>query len=241
MKHAPSHSGNAFFIILLGIALFAAFTYAVTRTNSQGGSLNPDLDKVSASQIISYGDSLKTTIDTMRGRGVGEGQFSFANDDATATGYGTVGTNPSVEVFNVGGGGLTYEKPNAKWMDPLYEAQREWGFYGRNAVRDVGSPIGSECAASTCNELVAMLGYIRKSICIQINNNLGVTNPGGNPPRAATPLAYNKFVGTYGATKPITDNNPANSYLAGKTAACFEGGGTPDTGTYHYYQVLIAR
>lgn len=239
MKHARSQSGNVFFLVLLGIALFVAFTWAVTQSSSKSGSLNPDLDKVAASQIVGYGESLKTTIDTLRGQGVGEGQISFANN--TVTGYGTVGANPSAEVFNISGGGMTYEKPNGQWIDPLYESTREWGFYGRNAVRDVGTPIGAECEDVACNELIALLGYIRKSICIQINNNLGVTNPNGVPPRAATPLAYTKFTGTYGVTKPITDNNSANSYLAGRTAACVEGGGTPDTGTYHYYQVLIAR
>lgn len=242
MKHARSHAGNAFFLILLGVVLFAAFSAAVLRTTSQSGSTNPERDKLDASLIIKYGGVLRSAVNQMRALGISESDISFAN--ATVTGYGTLGTNAPAEVFNSSGGGIAYEIPNSRWLDGVSTAQTgygEWVFTGADAIRfGVGTPLSGYCSAASCKELVAILPYIKKAICLEINKQLGI---GGATPtiyQDVQAIQFTKFTGTFGANSDSIGDSADN--MKSQLQGCIEGGGSgPAAGTYHYYQVLIAR
>jgi len=88
---------------------------------------------------------------------------------------------------------------------------------------------------SAAPELVIQAG-VSGILCVEINDILGVTNPGGVPPEddisAVTP-----FVGNFtpaGGDNIIGNDAPE---LAGAQAACRTASG----GTYYYYHVLIGR
>lgn len=167
MKHATSDSGNVLFLILIGIALFAAFTMAVTRTSRTDTGNSPQQDKLDATRIMQYGGTLKSAVELLRGaNGISEGDISFAN--GTVSGYGTVGANPTAEVFNASGGAISYEAPETRWLDGVSTAQTgygEWIFTGTNKVRR----LATDCEAASCAELLAILPYIKKSVCLQLN------------------------------------------------------------------------
>lgn len=240
MKHAQSEAGNVFFLILLGVALFAAFTAAVMSSSSKGGSANPDRDKLEATNIIKYGNTLKSAVDQLRSRGgLSESDISFAN--STVSGYGTVGANPTAEVFHIEGGGIAYETPDSRWLNSAFSLQTgygEWRFTGVNPVYLVGTPSTGNCgAASSCKELLAVLMFVKESVCDEINKQLGTTDASGNPHVSTSPADVTKFTGTFGSSAyHIRDTADE---LGGVQQACIGISSIP--GSYHYYHVLIAR
>ena len=242
MKHKDSQAGNAFFIILIGIALLAVFGMVVTRSSSTDTGATNERDKIAATSIIQYGNVVKGAIDQMRSNGISESDISFSNN--IVSGYGTVGANPSAEVFNVSGGGITYEAPNASWLDSTYSAQTgygQWIFNGVNAGRlNVGTPAGTAafCPTASCVELTLILPYVKKSICTEISKRFNLLS-GGNPIQDANTISFTKFTGTFSYNGEFIGD--AAGLMNSTYEGCVEGGGTPAAGTYHYFKVLIAR
>ena len=75
-------------------------------------------------------------------------------------------------------------------------------------------------------------------VCEDINEKLGITNPSGPPVNNAFGTTA-QFTGTYDDGSPgLLGDNGEEVNFAGKPAGCFDG---PPSGTYHFYQVLIAR
>ena len=81
--------------------------------------------------------------------------------------------------------------------------------------------------------------HVNERVCKHINQRLGVTATyDTNPPRDDVTMTTTPFIGTYTAASIIADT-PA--VIDGHAAGCFEGGGTPAVGTYHFYQTLHIR
>lgn len=236
-------SGNVFFIIFIGIALFAALGYAVSgsmRTGSNSGQT--EKATMLATDIISYGNSIATAVKTMMVmNGCKETQITF--EDNNGTSYKTVSgaydyTNPnaptdkSCHVFNPAGGGVT---PRIMSQDATLKdsdvaahnmAPKSW-FGGYGKMNGVGTEAGSEGA-----DLVLGIGFLKKEVCIEINNKLGIANPSGNPPTDT--WASGRFQGIYSDST----NDFNTTATQGKKAFCGTGSGGD---RYQYLQVLIAR
>lgn len=244
MKHRDSQRGNVFFLILIAIVLLGAFTFSVTRSTSGTNDATREQDKIAATRIIAYGNTLKGAVDMLRHQGVSESDISFANN--VVAGYGTVGANPAAELFHMNGGSIAYEKPDAGWLDGVSTAQTgygEWIFTGHNALRNVGTPINDgtdACNARDCKELLAILPYIKKSVCERINSLIGFPSP---IPKDSASSYFNKYTGSFGTDiTHIATGTSGPSW--GKQQGCMEGGGGaqgPAAGTYMYFQTLIAR
>ncbi len=225
-------SGNILFYILVGVMLLAALSFAVTqgsRDNTQ--NLNQDKQRLLATEIIDYGDTVKKAVDTLRLRGVPLMSLSFA-DSGLAAAYGTPGTNPPDEIFNTAGGAAVYKDVTPDALDGV--ATQSYVFTAKNEIKDVGST----CAADACTELIMMLPSLKKDLCIAINTILGVDNPSGAPPTDSASDAT-PFAGAATAVYADTLGDEAGSAaLAGKTAGCFLDSGSSK---YTFYQVLQAR
>jgi len=251
MKHKNRTRGNVLFIILIAIALFAAFTAAVTKTNSGGGGEQAGFFAISATQIMRYGSTVKSAVDQLRQQGISESDISFAND--IVSGYGTVGANPSGEVFHIEGGGITYEPPEANWLDSTWsnkEGYGEWYFTGKNSIRLIGEPAGGGCSTSDCIELVAVLSFVKEEICHKINESIQLTSDGSIPQDLAGIVIArdsDKFNGIFSYTSLINDAGGLNAAGAmdGRYNFCIGVSGASNSyypeGSYHYFQVLIAR
>ncbi|PZP57222.1 MAG: hypothetical protein DI586_01115 [Micavibrio aeruginosavorus] len=236
-------SGNVFFIIFIGIALFAALGYAVSqsmRTGSNAGQT--EKSTMLATDIISYGNSIATAVKTMMVvNGCKETQITF--EDNNGTSYKTVSgaydytnsnapTDKTCHVFNPAGGGVTPRimSQNATLLDSDVAAHnmapKSWiAQYGK--FNGIGTETGAEGA-----DLILGIGFLKKEVCIEINNKLGITNPSGNPPTDT--WAGGRFVGTYADSA----NDFNTTATQGKKAFC----GTSTGGDrFMYYQVLIAR
>jgi len=234
MKRPSRESGSALIYILIAIALFAALSYAVAQMMRGGdGTTNEELRRLQATEILQFGRSLRTAVQGMEIDGIADTEISF--ETAAVAGYANGGCGGNeCKIFSPAGGGMNYSAPvAADWLDQSQVAGAnfgQWVFSGDNAVANVGT---------AAPDLLVMLPWVTRSLCTEINDLLSVTNPGGIPPQDnGNADVSTKFTGTYTASQSIGGGDPE---IEGQRAGCFEGAGAPAAGTYHFFQVLIAR
>lgn len=239
-----SESGNAIIYIFVAIALLAALSFAVSQSSrSAGKGLQEDRASLSATEIISYGDTVAKAAGQLRLRGVRDYQLSFAHTSAH-TDYGTYDTEPRAEIFNPAGGGVIYRQPPvlAAVTPPLtYE------FSGAYAIDRIGLT-GCTLPAndpSACSELLLVVSGLRREVCQMINHQLGITQTkDADPPEDDALPTTPRFAGNATATpNPYTftetmGDDGDSELLRQQTAGCYL---NPGSSSYVYYQVLIAR
>ena len=240
-----AQSGNVLFMILIAVALFAALSYAVTSSSRSGGNnASRESLQIEGAQIAQYVTGIQNSIMRMKiSSDCDDTDISFENP--VVTGYGhTPAQAEKCQVFHVNGGGMSYSAPDQKWLDAAQSAEPNYGefiFTGQNCVAGVGSGgPGFACwndGDMSNQELLLILPWITRELCIELNNRFGVTNPGGNPPQTGGNVwstANLKFTGTY-------TENAIPETQGGVLSACMEGNMFPAAGTYHFYHTLIAR
>jgi len=222
-------SGNVLFYILIAVALLAALSYAVTQGGRTGvRSVTRERANVYASEIIEYGNILSQSVSQIRLRGYQDTEISFENN--IVSGYINANcTDDECKIFHVNGGGLNFLRPPMNANDGV-----DW-LFSVNRVIYVGTHIGG--VATSDLELVAVLQNIDKGVCEQINRKLHGTSV---IPQENDSINLVKFTGAYSGAW-IADSGGASGPIAGNSAYCFEGNVDPPSGTYHYYQVIIAR
>jgi hypothetical protein len=235
--------GSVVVWILVAIILFAALSLAVTRGMRGGGEgkIAQDMARARAVDVLQYGASLRGALQALKVEGVSADRISF--ESPLLSGYANAAcTDESCRVFGAGGGGIGYRAPQGDWLDPRETARPlygQWYFAADVCVDGAGSGDATCAGDGLDNEdIVAFLPWIRKEVCIGINEKLGVDNPGGNPPvetASAWGVAVPKFTG--GFSDGTVLNQP------GLSAGCFVGSGvnSPPAGTYAFFQVLSAR
>ncbi len=231
--------GNALFIILLGIILLAALTYAVSGNFRGNSSLSQTKVEALSNDIILSAASVEKAVNKLIDQGTSESRISFTRTGSD--GYQLTPTQTDAErVFSSIGGGAQWLDPPAEVLDKTRSAEAAYGswFYtGYNRADGIGT---------TSMDLVAVLPFVRQDICVYLNNKLGITNPSGIPPRDVATAAFTniKYIGTFddpsGRSIDVT-----GSYTKGFKAGCVEGNlqNTSDdiTGRYYFYYVLLAR
>lgn len=233
-KPANPESGVAIFYIFLGIAMFAALSYAASNMFRGGGNaMNSELYNLYASEILQFSRGMRTATHSMKIDGISVTEISFENNFASGYTNGNC-TNNDCLIFNPDGGNMTYSYPNAEWLDASNSSESkygEWYFSGANSIQDL-SP-------STDAELMLILPWLRRDLCIALNNALDVTNPGGLPPQDDSDFNLTTlFTGSYVNDEIIGNNDPE---LDNQRAACFTAAGAPLAGSYHFFQVLDSR
>jgi hypothetical protein len=147
--------GNALFLILIAVTLFAALSYAVTRSNRGGGSVSEEANLIASSQITQYPAGVRTGITRMliRGSSVSGIQFDIPGE----SGYTS---NVEDQVFHPEGGGVVNQSPDA---EALTTSSGSWEFNTDFTVSNIGT---------SDPEMVAVLGNIKDGICENINQQL---------------------------------------------------------------------
>lgn len=219
MKH---QQGNALFLILIAVALFAALSYAITQSGRSGGSIDKEMAMIAAGQIPNYPNEIKNMITRMQLTGSPLADISFAyNGLAIPTEQGDYqnkytyyNDDPTNEIFNPAGGNVKWQEPNPQWClndacGNTFTGQWEW-FIGSNTT--TGKKM---LGVGTANaDTIAVLGNLKLNVCNAINTQLGLSTP------------------------PAQDNNGTETFEAypGEEVFCMEL--TP--GTYRYYHTLVA-
>ena len=241
-----SESGNAFWFILLAIALLVALTVTITKSGENTEETGQrDRDRIQASDIMRQAKTMENAIQQMRLAGIPENDISFENSFVSGYQNASCPDGQPCRIFGSGGAGLSYKLPPSDWLDGSQNAQDlygEWYFFATTCVPGIGTGDSGCNADAASTELIVALPWISKSLCLEINRMVGIpnlTNPVLPPENvgSAYSAGLDKFTGTYTASSIINSN--ANAFL-GKPSGCFAGDTDPDTG-YHFYHVLIAR
>lgn len=231
-----SQAGNVFVIILGGVFLFGALMFTFSRSGSKGsGNLTKQQTKIIAQEIISYANMVESAVNRVRRNGCSENEINF--DNAVVAGYSNTGApiDGSCDIFSATGGKIDYTAPDPAAFDSGSSANFSFGehfFTGGNVAPEMEDPAR--------NELLYMINFLKRDVCVEINNNVNVDNPSNNPPDEATGIcaaAGHKFTGAYGSGACGID---AIAPLLGKFSACIE---TLADGneSYTFYHVLLAR
>jgi len=223
-----NESGNAFWFILLAIALLTALTVVISRsseTTEQSGDI--ERQRIVGSDVMRYAAGIEQAVGQMRLRGASENEISFEN--SFVSGYtNTRCGNNDCKVFDVQGGAITFSSAASS------VSSNSWIFTGANSVSGVGED-GTGETSSADNELLIILPGISQELCGRINIELGIA---GIPQDTTNADVATKYVGTFPDGRVIENMNRAKS-------GCFEGNlddsGTDISGTYYFYHTLIER
>lgn len=260
--------GNVLFLILIAVALFAALSYAVTKSSRGGGAPSKETARIAASQITQYTTLVQQAVSKLRLiNRCTDTQISFAADsDNDGEWYDAEDDyhNPyapedfSCHVFHPAGGNVPKITINQDWLDETYSSEPGYGdlvFYGRACIQQLGSVSSSFChnAGSGGNsELMLFLGFVKQEICQAIAIKEGTTIGATTDIAIDEAHSYNaltgKFVGEYTSQHVLGNTNGASGdssrTLEGKLAGCYQsssGSTNPAPNTYHHFAVLIAR
>lgn len=216
-----SQSGNVFLVVLIGVILFAALAYVVSRglRSDTTTGISKRQAELAAVDLLDYGQRLERAVTKLSQRGVSENDLDFTND--TVAGYPhTPVQADSHKIFHVSGGHVSWKNP-----EPDVNDGSPWLFTGDTCIIGVGTGnAGCDSDSASNEELLAILPNIKQSVCEEINRRLNIaTMPSGGT------LSATKFTGAYadGALPVGAD---------GLTAACVSIGGN-----YSFYYVLLAR
>jgi hypothetical protein len=231
-KCPTGEAGSILLWILVAVALFGALSYTMSKGNRAGVSnVGKEQASLAVSEMLENAQAIRRVVQQLQINGCDETEISFEN--TTTSGY----TNPnaptdeSCHVFRPNGGGMRYTAPDTTWLDTSQSAGAnygEWRFVGHTQVEGVGS---SE------PELRMATGFLKESVCLAINDKIGVQNPSGAPPvDGNTVSGAGPFIGTYDS--PVADSigDDGGHDLAGRTVFCREG-----NNGFQFNQVLIAR
>jgi hypothetical protein len=243
MMRPSRQSGSAFFVILIAIAMFAALSYAISRGSSMNAAALTDKQaEMAAQELIAFANTVQKAVHTMRLRGFAEHNLDFSNpvyrmlNNTPITAANTSCTTNDCRVFVVGGGGVTaIAMPQNMFLD-----QTSWantlrsGHAGFRVVRIQG-------VGSTAPELTIFFPWVRKEVCLKLNNQLGITNPAGNPPVDAEGVMvdYTGALSSFPALGAGMGLGDSATGLAGKSMFCTENAAA--SGHFYFWAVLLAR
>lgn len=246
-------AGNILFMILITVILFAALSYAVTQS-SRGGSkdASSEIRKLDIAQIIQYGTQISQAITRLTTIG---GCVASADSGNTITfQYDTDGdgdwndndeiyhnphapTNHSCHIFHPEGGGVSFRS----WEPILESPANEENYNAGNFIQNVGTT----CGNASCKELIYLISIDpdvlgAEAFCRAMNDELGVSNPGGSPPVDTNIWSGQRFVGTYEDNSTGFGDGGEAPEIHGQHSGCIQettGGGN----WYRFYYVLVER
>ncbi len=166
-------TGNALFLILIAVALFAALSYAVTRSGSGGGDVDREEVQIKLAEVSNYFAAIDAAIQRLRLRGVAFEDLDFLSDQRFAV-DGSVTprdndkcSDPSCEIFSPGGGGVSYRNfYEMAQYDPLPENfQSSWLAPGELSAWMV--PIDG--LGTSDAELLILINAVQQPYCIAYN------------------------------------------------------------------------
>lgn len=227
-----NESGNVFFYIFLGVALFGALTYAVSQSGRGSvDNITREQSRLLATEIVDYSNAVSKAVGMMRLRGVTLAQLRFAHTALPVADYGNPDTiDPPHLVFHAEGGGVVYSAPPA---EILSTPGQQWMFLVRNQIDGVGTT----CPTAACSELIMAVGRIRDEVCSAINALAGIGD-GGTIPNHSRFIIDGKFNGAINGTPEVLGDESGSAVLNGKTYACLK---SDLDGRNYFYRVLWAQ
>ncbi len=219
-----TESGNVIFIILIGVAMLAALTYAVSGS-IRGGTQDMSAEKARlyAAEILEYSSVISNAVAQLRLRGVTEAQLCFDDSNWTAD-YNHAGClNNDNKIFHFDGGGAIWQEIPVEALAPGVASQ-EYTITGANAVNQI---------FTTEPEITIMATNLSDAVCAQMNRLLNLSS--GTAVLADTAdVGFTPYIGTFFWEATIGSGTTFSDQKAG----CFYN----DPNGYNiFYKVLLAR
>ena len=205
--------GNALFLILIAVALFAALSYAVTQSGRGGSGIDREQAAITAAEMTQYAAGLRTAVMRMTITGVDELSLDFTNT-----------TGADDEVFDAAGGGAISQTPpsGASATPDSYTYLVPTTDTNGHYVDGVGT-------ASA--DVIVVAEEIDATVCAEINRGL----LGSTTINETTGVIASGTPGAKGAT---TDYDAES----GEPYACVDAdSGTGAATNYTYYHVLAEQ
>jgi hypothetical protein len=213
-KNKNCESGNTFLMVIIGIALFAALMFTLSRgLNESPSTISDRQAKITASDVISYSQQLGRAVTRIMQKGCSENDISFVN--SYESGYEHTPAAPEkCQVFSMEGGRITYKEKTEGISDIIFNA----GNYVEGA--------GSDCEDTACTDLAVFI-KVENNVCEAINNALDI----GPFAEEDGSLDTAKFTGSFAYADKITS-------AGGLSSACIK---DTEEGGSIYYSVLYSR
>ena len=180
-------SGNALFLILIAVALFAALSYAVTQSGRGGGSIDKENAEILAAQVMQYGAQVEQIITRLKViPGCSDTEISFERSPFDGSDVYYNSNSPldfSCHVFHANGGNLTYLDLPSGVNDGS-----EYLFHHRTCIDGVGigtadSDTVQTCGVSEAKELMLFIPNVDLNICLSVNRQQDIPSFSGEPPQ----------------------------------------------------------
>jgi hypothetical protein len=246
MRNAFRQEGNVLFLILIAVTLFAAISFAVTRSSRGGKSAGTEKSGIAAARILDDSAAMAAAMTRMRlTGGCALSQISFEPPPFNGSGGYENSGSPAEKrchLFHTKGGGISFRKMDVGWLDPAQSARTEYGRMVFSAAGDVNG-VGTTGNKTSTVDLVVFYPWIRKDLCTEIDRRLGLLTAAGAPPTDMTNIKFSRFDGDFpNGGDTIGDSG---GILTGKQEGCFRGNQLAFhgdvSGAYFYYKVLAVR
>ena len=162
-----SQRGNALFLILIAVALFAALSYAITQSGRGSGNIQREQDTINAAQVIQAASVVRYAVQRMIVGGVASDSIKAE----TVQDSGVPCTTGDNCLFSPTGGGL----PVSAFSQTVPGAPDATFWYG-----EVGTyPYYVANVGTAAADVVYWVGPVSLSYCKEINKKmgLGTANP----------------------------------------------------------------
>jgi hypothetical protein len=242
-RHQHTEHGSVLLNVLIAAVMFVALTFGVVSSYRVGGTTQDnEKDNIFAGQITQYPAMLKAAVLRISAGASNDTQICF---DTPLWGHNHYQHGPALpdtqNVFKPTGGDVPFQQPDKDWLDSAHAAENlygKWIFTGSTCVAGIGVGADNNCNVSDqSSDLVAILPYIRKGLCKEINRRVGVNRGNGHEAPQDIGNAWTaspEFDGDYTAGEVIGD---AAEVLKGNDTGCFKGVGE----SYHFYATLMQR
>ncbi len=161
-------SGNALFLILIAVALFAALSYAVTQSGRGGGSIDREQAEILAAQILQEISIIENEIRRNQVfRDYDQIQFTINAENASGTVYDPDGGTSTGRTIGLFGSGLGLNFPT--FFDGAYSslAPPTWALLyngGLEANQNGAEPIGT-----TAGDVIIGTYPLTDAVCTALN------------------------------------------------------------------------
>ncbi len=234
------NKGNVFFLVLIGVLLFAGLMMTFSKGVRQGGNnLSSTQAGLAADDLMAFAQKVERTIGAMMADNISEEQFNFVGAPSSAGNYATPACSANrCKPFHADGGGLEPIIPQSSWFDTAFSGglfYGMWMYTSQYCVNGVGRT--GACVDGTDAELMMIIYYIKPEICEALNKRLGLAeaDPNGNMVGLSATIRFN---GNFPANGGIGVRELTGPNTDGRKAACIF---NSNANHYAYYQVLIAR
>ncbi|MDE2336221.1 MAG: hypothetical protein KGL10_02810 [Alphaproteobacteria bacterium] len=227
IEYRRGERGNALFLILIAVALFAALSYAITESGRGGGTIDKETVMITAGQVVQQPASVRTAMTRMIVTGT----------PASSIVYTGASANNVFDTADGGGGATDIPPPTAACVTStdctagwVYVPATASGTNG-NFVYNVGTNTGSEALA-----VLQGTSGVTLDICEQIQKGLGFASDvpvvGQNGP-----VTWNTMGAEADAGNAFTVKG-AGTTLDGQDFACFQ---NTTANLYAYYHTLVSQ